>query len=70
MTLDEFAALKVGDKIENTFTHSQASIIEAAASGVRLVWDGTQTPFFYSVQGTSWFHWSKINEPAATTRKA
>lgn len=68
MTLDEFAALKVGDKIENTFTHSQATILEATASGVRLCWDGTQTPFFYSVQGTSWFHWSKVEHEAPGTR--
>lgn len=59
MNLNEFAALKVGDKVENAFTHSVGEVTDAMDQGVRVRWSESSQPFFYSVAGTSWFHWSK-----------
>lgn len=64
MNLTEFAALKVGDKIEN---HAQGGvgsgeIVACTSSGVRVVWGprhDRETQFFYSVVGTAWMQWSK-----------
>lgn len=64
MNLQEFAALKEGDQIENLSTGSgPGTIVEVTDSGVRVVWGqktGHETRFFYSVVGTSWMNWSKI----------
>ena len=65
MNIKEFAALKVGDKIENA-AHGGASIgeiVEATDSGVRVVWGprhDREHKFFYSVVGTSWLEWIKV----------
>lgn len=60
MNLQEFAALKVGDKIENHYAHSQGEVTEVNAHGVRVRWglpiSGSIT-FGYTVQSTAWFHW-------------
>jgi len=65
MNLKEFAALKVGDMIENPSTGNPGAgeIVEAASNGVRVVWGGRhdkETRFFYSVVGTSWMNWNKL----------
>jgi len=65
MNLSEFAALKVGDKIEN-LSHGGCSVgevVETLDRGVRLVWGlrhDRETRFFYSVVGTAWMQWSKV----------
>jgi hypothetical protein len=65
MNINEFAALKVGDKIENT-AHGGCSvgeIVECTSSGVRVVWGprhDREHKFFYSVVGTNWMEWSKV----------
>ena len=65
MNINEFAALKVGDKIENP-SHGGASVgevVETTPSGVRIVWGprhDRETKFFYSVVGTAWMQWSKV----------
>lgn len=63
MNLQEFAALKVGDKVTNPMNnHCPGEVVEVTDSGVRLVWGPRaerETRFFYSVNGTAWFHWSK-----------
>lgn len=63
MTLQEFAALKAGDKIENHMAGavSVGTVKETTPSGLWLTWAGGDlgVPFFYSVNSTSWFHWSK-----------
>lgn len=68
MNLQEFAALKVGDKIENHAFGIHAGEVTAVTDrGVRVKWGGpgtTAIDFFYSVQGTAWFHWSKVQEIA------
>ncbi len=66
MTLQEFGALKVGDKIENHAIGGvgHGEVIECTSSGVRLVWGkrhAKETPFFYSVVGTAWMQWSKVD---------
>lgn len=64
MNVQEFAALRPGDKIENASTGSgQGEIVETTDSGVRVVWgsrNDRETRFFYSVAGTSWMSWSKV----------
>lgn len=66
MNLQEFAALKPGDKVENHFAHTRAEVVEATDSGVRVKWSETSPSFFYSVQGTAWMHWSKVDETPKT----
>jgi hypothetical protein len=66
MNLKEFGALKVGDKIENPSLDktSTGEIVECTSSGVRVVWGnrhGHETRFFYSVVGTAWMNWSKVD---------
>jgi hypothetical protein len=67
MNVEQFAALKVGDKIVNAMNNdTTGEIVEATDSGVRVVWGerhDRETRFFYSVAGTSWFHWSKVEAP-------
>ncbi len=67
MNLQEFAALKVGDKIENAFFGSTGEVAEVNAQGVRLRWDGgTGVTFTYTPMMTAWMHWSKV-EPTTIT---
>lgn len=65
MNLQEFAALKVGDKIESAMSGTRGEITEVTDKGVRVRWGGTGPSGFmptYSVQGTAWFHWSLAEE--------
>lgn len=70
MNLQEFAALKVGDKIENPMLNSMGTVSEVTKQGVRIAWEGSRSAitFQYTVQNTSWFHWSKIAEAADDPR--
>jgi hypothetical protein len=63
--LQEFSALKIGDKIENPADggFSQGEIVETTPSGVRVVWGPRhdhEMKFFYSVLSTAWMSWSKV----------
>lgn len=70
MNVQEFAALKAGDRVENAASQSSGVVTEVTKMGVRVRW-GVSTgvldsnpgvvTFFYSAQGTAWFHWSKVN---------
>jgi hypothetical protein len=62
MNLQQFAALKPGDKIENVFSNSRGEVTEASNRGVSLRWSDSSPPFFYSVNSTAWMHWSKVDE--------
>jgi hypothetical protein len=65
MNLQEFAALKVGDPIENAMTRNHGEVVQTNDSGVRVVWgprNPHETQFFYSVTGTAWMHWSLVNQ--------
>lgn len=61
MNLQQFAALKEGDKIDNHMSQSSGKVIEATKAGVRVRWgDGTPgrtVTFLYTAQSTAWFHW-------------
>lgn len=72
MNLKEFAALKIGDKVANAMSQSTGEVTEVTDQGVRVRWDhnragpGSESrqpvTFLYVVNGTSWFHWSKLEE--------
>jgi hypothetical protein len=68
MNLQEFAALKVGDKIENHLSQSSGVVTEVKPGGVHVRWgvqENNVVSFFYSVQGTIWFHWDKAETESA-----
>jgi len=66
MTLQEFAALKVGDKIENLMSNSRGVVSEVTDSGVRVQWSRNDQvtriddvmAFTYTVNSTAWMHWT------------
>ncbi len=65
MNIQEFGALKVGDKVAVAFTGDagKGEVVECTSSGVRVVWGPRherEQRFFYSVVGTSWMQWSKV----------
>lgn len=59
MTVQEFAALKTGDKISNMFSGSTGTIDSTADNGVYVKWSDNSPPFFYAVNSTAWMHWTK-----------
>lgn len=62
MTLQEFSALKAGDKIENPSTSSTGEVVETTDNGVRVVWGARHArehKFFFSVVGTAWMNWTR-----------
>lgn len=67
MNIQEFAALKPGDVIENHASNSRGTVTEAKPTGVHVRWgekaDGSVITFFYSHQGIAWFQWSKVEAP-------
>lgn len=64
MNLKEFAALKLGDKIENqSGSGGIGEVVAVSDTGVHVVWGkrhDRETHFFYSVVGTSWMPWNKV----------
>ncbi len=60
MTLTEFAALKVGDKIENVFSGSRGEVTAVTDGGVRVMWPPSGIDFAYPVNSTAWMHWDKV----------
>lgn len=82
MNIKEFAALKVGDTIENPFAHSQGEVVSTDASGVRVQWTNAgkvtdpqvplvHTPtWHYGVNSTAWMHWSKAEHETDTDTTA
>lgn len=67
MNLNEFAALKVGDLIDNPMTGSHGAVAEVTAQGVRVQWGsagGSFNGFLYTVSSTAWMNWSKADETA------
>lgn len=68
MNIEEFAALKPGDKIENLMNPGPVGeVTEAAPGGVRIVWGPRhpkETYFFYSLQTTAWMHWDRVEDAA------
>jgi hypothetical protein len=67
MNLKEFAALQVGDVIDNPMMPgSRADVVERTDRGVRICWQGSSTRFFFDAQSTAWMHWEKV-EPEEQT---
>lgn len=58
MNLQQFAALKPGDKISNPFGFSHGVVASVSDSGVRVRWEPATMDFFYSVNSTAWMHWT------------
>lgn len=73
MNMQEFAALKVGDKIENPMSPgSTAEVVETTDTGVRIVWGARhphETRFYYSANSTAWMHWNKVEDNADLERE-
>ena len=73
MNLKEFAALRVGDHVENGMNNNcRGEVIETSDSGVRLVWGprhGRETAFFYSINSTAWMHWSVAEDLPQASRQ-
>ena len=64
MNIKEFAALRVGDKIENHVTGgiSVGEVVQTTTSGVWVIWGSRherEHKFFYGVVGTAWMNWNK-----------
>ena len=70
MDIREFAALKEGDVIEHPMGGSTGTITAVEKMGVRVRWGNSlhSPTFFYSVQGTAWFHWSRAEPPMTAER--
>ena len=62
MTLQEFAALKDGDEIENGFNGSRGRVTEVNNRGVIVSWHGNPMTFTYTVNSTQWMHWERPGE--------
>lgn len=62
MNIQEFAALKLGDEIENLMTTSRGYVSEVTKAGVRVQWGqagGAFNGFLYTASSTAWMHWSR-----------
>lgn len=57
MTLQEFAALKEGDTVDNPMTGSKGTVTEVTPRGVKVRWGGT-VQYAYPSVTTAWMHWS------------
>ncbi len=62
MNVQEFGALKPGDKIVNGMNNSPGEITGTNAAGVDVVWGprhANERVFAYTVDSTAWFHWRR-----------
>ena len=66
MNLQEFAELKEGDRVVNGLTQSTGTVTERRSDGVKVRWGdgqpGHTVEFFFSVNTTAWFHWTRVDE--------
>lgn len=61
MNLQQFAALKPGDKIENLLSSSKGEIASISDAGVHVAWAGNHVrTFFFAAESNAWSHWTKI----------
>lgn len=67
MTLPEFLALKIGDRIANPMSNSAGAVTALVLDrrkqqeGVWIEWDGTSpdTARSFTTQTTAWMHWDR-----------
>ena len=67
MNLQEFAALKAGDKIINSMSKSTGEVSNTTPTGVYVVWGvrhSEERKFFYPALSTAWMNWTKGAEVA------
>jgi hypothetical protein len=65
MNLQEFSALRVGDKVEIPMTNGNVGEVTAIEdNGIQVAWNGGRS-WFYSASGTAWMHWTKAEAPAS-----
>jgi hypothetical protein len=70
MNMQEFATLKVGDKIDNPMVpKSRGEVSSVTSAGVKIRWDTSMLDWLYTVQSTAWMHWSKAVEDDETERR-
>ena len=64
MNITEFAALKVGDKMEIPANGSRGVVTATDDTGVKVVWGSVpgSVEFRYPVNSTAWMQWSKVDE--------
>lgn len=61
MNIQQFAALKPGDQIDNLLSGSKGEIVLISDAGVHVAWAGNHAQtFFFAAQSNAWFHWTKI----------
>ncbi len=62
MNIEQFAKLKVGDKVQNLALGSGVGeVVKVAEGGITVRWPPSEREFYYSVQGTAWFQWSVVD---------
>ena len=63
MTIEEFYALQVGDRIENHMSSSAGRVVSTTdvkgTRNVLLCWDGSLMSRTYSNVTTAWMHWTR-----------
>jgi accessory colonization factor AcfC len=74
VTIDEFRALKVGDRISNPMSNSSGVVNEVLHPRgfvhVYVKWDGSSKPIHFNEQMCVWMHWAKLQtEDQAKVRK-
>jgi hypothetical protein len=63
MNVDEFSALKVGDKVQNGMLMNEpGTVCERTPHSVKIKWGNNNTPYTYLIVGTAWFHWVKVED--------
>lgn len=68
MNLQEFAALKVGDRVKNNMSNGLGEVTDVDATGLRIKWIGAgmqvaaanAPTWHYAPMSTTYFHWSKV----------
>lgn len=70
MNIQEFAKLQKDNIIENVGVGgtSKGHVTKIDNNGVWVAWGSPDAlPFYYSGQGTAWFHWSRVVVPECVT---
>ena len=62
MTIDEFRALKAGDRIRNAMSESSGVVADIEHHRGKIIvgvqWGDSSTLFHFTEQSTAWMHWS------------
>jgi hypothetical protein len=62
VNIQEFAKLRVGDKVRNDMSHSSGEVVAVDKAGVHVRWAPNTAPRHYAAMSTIWFHWSMSDE--------